>query len=131
MNEVNEMTNDELVTLEGQVIDELMNGDDPSLARKLRRGVNEIAKLYVGRPNDAIVRQNILDEINDELKELQNKGALSDYQIICDETNNSPASVRRSEVHVRILTKETRAIEEKHLKICLRLCSLDGKDNVL
>ncbi len=53
---------------------------------------------YVGAVNDSITRESVLREVACILD-----GRFPEYEIICDETNNSPMRVQNRELHLTIL----------------------------
>jgi phage tail sheath protein FI len=71
----------------------------------------------------AIAARNVLFEFNDEftraefvnviepfLREIQGRRGITDFRVVCDETNNTPAVVDRNEFIANIFIKPARSI---------------------
>lgn len=77
----------------------------------LRYKINAISKPYIFEPNDTITRNEIKQEIESLLLELTGQRALYDYLVVCDTSNNTPARIDRSELHVDIAIEPVKAVE--------------------
>ena len=77
----------------------------------LRRQLELIAKGYLFEPNDTITRNEIKNQIESFLLELVGQRALYDYIVVCDTTNNTPATIDASELHVDIAIEPVKAVE--------------------
>ena len=77
----------------------------------LRYQLNQIAKPYIFEPNDTITRNEIKQQIESMMLELTGQRALYDYLVVCDTSNNTPARIDRSELHVDIAIEPVKAVE--------------------
>jgi len=77
----------------------------------LRRQLAIIAKPYLFEPNDAQTRREIKASMDSFLVNLVNQRALYDYVVICDNTNNTPTRIDRSELWVDIAIEPVKAVE--------------------
>ena len=77
----------------------------------LRRQFNVLAKPYVFEPNDTITRNEIKNAANSLLLELVGQRAIYDYLVVCDTSNNTPARIDRSELHLDIAVEPVKAAE--------------------
>ena len=66
--------------------------------------------------NDAYTRNAILAMFNPYLASVKAGRGISDYLVICDETNNTPDVISRNELHVDIFIKPMYAAEFIELK---------------
>jgi len=81
------------------------------LVAYLRRQLNILAKPYLFEPNDAQTRKEIKGAVDSVLLELVGQRALNDFIVVCDTTNNTPARIDRSELHVDIAIEPVKAVE--------------------
>ena len=77
----------------------------------LRHQLNALAKPFVFEPNDTITRNEIKQQVEKLLLELTGQRALYDYLVVCDTSNNTPARIDRSELHVDIAIEPVKAVE--------------------
>jgi len=77
----------------------------------LRYQLNKIAKPYIFEPNDTITRNQIKQQIEAMLLELTAQRALYDFLVVCDTSNNTPARIDASELHVDIAIEPVKAVE--------------------
>ena len=62
-------------------------------------------------PNDEITRRQLVTMIEPFLRDVQARRGIYDFQVICDETNNTPERIDRNELWCTILIKATRVAE--------------------
>ena len=77
----------------------------------LRYQLNQLAKPYIFEPNDTITRTQISNEVTKLMVELTAERALYDYLVVCDTSNNTPARIDRSELHIDIAIEPVKAVE--------------------
>jgi hypothetical protein len=59
---------------------------------------------------DSQTRSRITQIISDQLSDLKSRNALYQYQVICDETNNSPLNIDNNEINVTISLQPRKTI---------------------
>lgn len=77
----------------------------------LRSQLNRLAKPYLFEPNDKITRDEIKGAVESLMLELVGQRALYDYIVVCDESNNTPARIDRSELYVDVAIEPVKAVE--------------------
>ena len=77
----------------------------------LRRQFNILAKPFVFEPNDTITRNEIKNAADSLLLELVGQRAIYDYLVVCDSSNNTPARIDRSELHLDVAIEPVKAAE--------------------
>ena len=60
--------------------------------------------------NDEITRTNFVNIVEPFLRDVESKRGLTDFLVVCDETNNTPAVIDRNEFVADIYLKPTRSI---------------------
>ena len=68
-------------------------------------------KYFLYEGNTAYTRQRLIDTLTPYFENAKNKGGIYDYRIICDETNNTPDTIDRNELHIKIGIKPVKTIE--------------------
>ena len=77
----------------------------------LEKAISTAAKYFLFEPNDHITRRQLKSMIQPFLRDVQARRGIYDYQVICDETNNTPERIDRNELWCTILIKATRVAE--------------------
>jgi phage tail sheath protein FI len=77
----------------------------------MRRQLEILAKPYLFEPNDAQTRREIKAAAESFLLELAGQRALYDFIVVCDESNNTPARIDRSELYMDIAIEPVKAVE--------------------
>ena len=77
----------------------------------LRRQLDILARPFLFEPNDAQTRREIKAAAESLLLELVGQRALYDFIVVCDETNNTPARIDRSELYMDIAVEPVKAVE--------------------
>jgi len=77
----------------------------------LRRQFTVLAKPFVFEPNDTITRNEIKNSAESLLLELVGQRAIYDYLVVCDTSNNTPARIDRSELHLDVAIEPVKAAE--------------------
>ena len=85
-----------------------------------------IANRYKYEPHTKAVREGFVKEIMAMLQEIQKTSGISDYRVICDETNNTIETIDRHELWCKIAVKPIKAIEY----IVIDLDIINGKVGV-
>jgi len=77
----------------------------------IRGRLEIIGNQYLFEPNDNITRAAITNQITALMTDLVNKRGLYDYLVVCDLTNNTPATIDANELYVDIAIEPVKAIE--------------------
>jgi hypothetical protein len=77
----------------------------------LRRQLDVLSRPFLFEPNDAQTRREIKAAAESLLLELTGQRALYDFIVVCDETNNTPARIDRSELYMDIAIEPVKAVE--------------------
>jgi hypothetical protein len=77
----------------------------------LRRQLTVLAKPFLFEPNDAQTRSEMKAAVESLLLELVGQRALYDFVVVCDNSNNTPARIDRSELYVDIAIEPVKAVE--------------------
>jgi hypothetical protein len=81
------------------------------LVAYLRGRLEIIGNQYLFEPNDTITRSSITAQITSLMIDLVNKRGLYDYLVVCDTSNNTPATIDANELYVDIAIEPTKAVE--------------------
>jgi phage tail sheath protein FI len=81
------------------------------LVAYLRRQLDVLSRPYLFEPNDKITRTEIKNAVTSLLLELVGQRALYDFIVVCDESNNTPARIDRSELWVDLAIEPVKAVE--------------------
>ena len=77
----------------------------------IRGRLEIIGNQYLFEPNDTITRAAITNQITALMTDLVNKRGLYDYLVVCDLTNNTPATIDANELFVDIAIEPVKAVE--------------------
>ena len=77
----------------------------------IRGRLEIIGDQYLFEPNDSITRASITNQITALMVDLTNKRGLFDFLVVCDLTNNTPATIDANELYVDIAIEPVKAIE--------------------
>jgi hypothetical protein len=77
----------------------------------LRRQLDILARPFLFEPNDDQTRREIKAAAESLMLELVGQRALNDFIVVCDETNNTPARIDRSELYMDIAVEPIKAVE--------------------
>ena len=78
---------------------------------RLERMAYKISRYFLYEGNTAYTRQRLVDALDPYFKEAKVGGGIYDYKIVCDESNNTPSSIDRNELHVSIGIKPVKSVE--------------------
>lgn len=81
------------------------------LINYIRYQLEVLTKPLVFEPNDKITRNEAKQAIESLMNSLVARRGLYDYLVVCDETNNTPASIDRNELHIDIAIEPAKAVE--------------------
>lgn len=81
------------------------------LVAYLRRQLDILSRPYLFEPNDKITRSEIKNAAQSLLLELVGQRAIYDFIVVCDESNNTPARIDRSELWMDIAIEPVKAVE--------------------
>ena len=77
----------------------------------LKQRIREISNRYKYEPHTESMRNSFANEIRQILTDMQRLNGISDYRIVCDETNNTIFTIDQHELHCKIAIKPIKAIE--------------------
>jgi hypothetical protein len=81
------------------------------LVAYIRSQVDSVAKQFLFEPNDKLTRDEMKGAIEKIMNDLIAKRGLYDYLVVCDESNNTPSRIDRSELYVDIAIEPVKAVE--------------------
>ena len=81
------------------------------LASYLRKQLAVLAKPFLFEPNDSQTRKEIKSSVESLLLELVGQRALYDFVVVCDNSNNTPTRIDRSELWIDIAIEPVKAVE--------------------
>jgi len=90
------------------------------LVAYLRRQMALLVKPFLFEPNDRITRNEIKQATESFLLELVGQRALYDFLVVCDESNNTPTRIDRSELWLDIAVEPVKAVEFIYIPLRLK-----------
>ena len=81
------------------------------LVAYLRAQLEVIGNQYLFEPNDTITRSAIAGQITSLMNALVSQRGIYDYLVVCDLTNNTPATIDANELFVDIAIEPEKAVE--------------------
>ena len=76
----------------------------------LEKAISTAAKFQLFEFNDEFTRANFRNVIEPFLREIQGRRGLTDFLVVCDETNNTGEVIDRNEFIAEIFVKPARSI---------------------
>jgi phage tail sheath protein FI len=76
----------------------------------LERAIGRAAQQVLFEFNDEFTRAEFVNIVEPVLREVQGRRGITDFRVICDETNNTPAIVDRNEFIANVFIKPARSI---------------------
>ena len=76
----------------------------------LEKAVESAAKDQLFEYNDDITRSNFVNVVEPFLRDVQGKRGITDFRVICDETNNTASIIDANEFIADIFVKPARSI---------------------
>ena len=86
----------------------------------IRNELTRLAKPYIFEPNDKATRDQIKVQVESLLIELIGQRGIGDFLVVCDETNNTPTTIDRNELHVDVAIEPIKAVEFIYIPIRLK-----------
>lgn len=77
----------------------------------LKKNLTITLRHFLFEPNDRITRKQVLAVINPFLADVAARRGLTAFNVVCDETNNTPERIDRNELWVSVFIQPTRAVE--------------------
>jgi phage tail sheath protein FI len=77
----------------------------------LKNYISQVANTYVFEQNDTATRNEFSSIINSYLSTVQNNQGLTSYQVVMDETNNTPIVIDNNQLIGQIYLQPTRTAE--------------------
>lgn len=78
-----------------------------------------LLRYFLFEQNDQYLWGAVVNSTEPVLADIAGRRGLTAFKVICDETNNTPATVDRNELHVTILVKPTRVAEFIQLDLAI------------
>jgi hypothetical protein len=85
----------------------------------LRRQLDVLVRPFLFEPNDQLTRNEAKNAVDSFLLELVGQRALYDYIVVCDESNNTPTRIDRSELWIDIAVEPVKAVEFIYIPVRL------------
>jgi phage tail sheath protein FI len=76
----------------------------------VERAIADAAKNVIFEFNDEFTRAEFVNIVEPFLREIQGRRGITDFRVVCDETNNTPAVIDRNEFKADIFIKPARSI---------------------
>lgn len=86
----------------------------------LRIVLDTVARPFIFEPNDTITRNQVKTAFEQVFNDLVAKRGVTDYLVVCDQTNNTSDRIARNELWVDVAIEPTRAIEFVYIPIRLK-----------
>jgi len=77
----------------------------------LKRYIRQIGETIVFEPNTQVTRNKFLNQVNPYLETVQQRQGLYSFQVVMDETNNTPSVIDRNQLVGTIYLQPTRVAE--------------------
>ena len=81
------------------------------LVNYIRFQLEKITKPLIFEPNDKITRNEAKQIVEGMLSDVLAKRGLYDYLVVCDTSNNTPASIDRNELNIDVYIEPAKAVE--------------------
>ena len=76
----------------------------------LEKAIAKAAKYQLFEFNDTFTRANFVSQVEPYLRDVQGRRGITDFKVVCDETNNTPEVIDRSEFVADIYIKPAYSI---------------------
>jgi phage tail sheath protein FI len=77
----------------------------------LRDRLQVAVRPFLFEPNDSITRTQVRAVVQTLLADIMSKRGVYDYLVVCDESNNTPARIDRSELWIDVAIEPVKAVE--------------------
>jgi len=81
------------------------------LCNHIKRRIRNISNKYKYEPNTYEIRLQYSEELNAFLNFVQRENGISEYRVICNDSNNTNDTIDRNELHCQVWIKPIKAIE--------------------
>jgi phage tail sheath protein FI len=85
----------------------------------IKKNAIRFLRQFVFEPNDEITRAQVVSVSNPFLADIAARRGLTGFSVVCDERNNTPERIDRSELHCAFFLKPTRAAEFIQLNLVI------------
>jgi hypothetical protein len=85
----------------------------------LKKNLSQVLRQFLFEPNDSTTRAQVLAIINPFLGDVSARRGLTAFNVICDETNNTPDRIDDNELWVSVFIQPTKAVEFISLNMVL------------
>ena len=89
------------------------------LENYLRTIFNSVANGYLFEPNDGVTRKSIASQIESALNNVLAHRGLYDFLVICDTSNNTPATISNNQLYVDVAIEPMRDVEFIYIPIAI------------
>tara|TARA_E500000318_G_scaffold26136_1_gene25892 strand:- start:197 stop:1996 length:1800 start_codon:yes stop_codon:yes gene_type:complete len=96
----------------------------------LERAISEAAKSVLFEFNDEFTRAQFVNIVEPFLREVKGRRGITDFRVVCDETNNTPEIIDRNEFIATIFIKPARAINYVTLNFVATRTGVDFEEVV-
>jgi phage tail sheath protein FI len=76
----------------------------------LRKSISRSADFSLFELNDEFTRADFVNRVEPFLRDIQGRRGITDFRVVCDETNNTPVVIDRNEFIGSIFVKPSRSI---------------------
>jgi hypothetical protein len=78
----------------------------------LGNALQDNSREFIGQPNTIITRTRVKNKLTPILQYMKDNEGVYNYQVICDERNNSAESIDRGELRIAVYVQPTRTIKQ-------------------
>ncbi len=92
----------------------------PSTINEVEEFLTKSLQRYISEPNDQKTRSDIKNKIDTCLEPGIDTRVWSDFKVVCDESNNTPARIDNNELHVSVYIQPTVTINIVHISSVIK-----------
>ena len=85
----------------------------------IRKVLVPLLRQFLFEQNDRYLWEQVKGTVSPVLSDIAGRRGLTGFSVICDETNNTPETIDRNELHVTVLLKPTRVVEFIQLDLAI------------
>ncbi len=78
---------------------------------RLERLVYEVSRYFVYEPNNYFTRRRLVDMVDPIFSRIKQQGGMYDYEIVCNDSNNTPDVIDRNELKIAFFIKPVKTAE--------------------
>lgn len=82
----------------------------------LNRAISEAIRPFIFRTNDSSTRASVVNNVTPILRNLQADGGITDYRVVCDDTNNPETVINSNGMFVDVVVTIARSIQNITLR---------------